>query len=168
MERLGWSRKGNAFISILIDSHGISNASYVKIRLFTNFNLAEIIPGHEKFDSVVKIWMDFYETVQLVKGVELEAAELRQRTRDWLKLYLTVYDKKTVTPYMHAFVAHLHEFVRLYKDINAFNCQGLEKLNDISTGQYFKGTNKHGTALHQMLRKRNRMEYLVDFVDAGY
>lgn len=65
---------------------------------------------------------------------------------------------------MHAFVSHLHEFVHLYKDINAFNCQGLEKLNDLSTGQYFKGTNKQDTALHQMLKKRNRMEYLSTYV----
>lgn len=126
--------------------------------------MAEIIPGHEKFDSVIKIWKEFYELIQLVKAVEIEASELKRRTGEWLKLYLTVYNKVTVTPYMHAFVAHLHEFVHLYKDINAFNCQGLEKLNDISTTQYFKGTNKSDNALHQMLKKRNRLEYLADFV----
>ncbi len=65
---------------------------------------------------------------------------------------------------MHAFVAHLHEFVHLYKDINAFNCQGIEKLNDMSTLQFFKGTNKRETALHQMIKKRNRMEYLSNYV----
>lgn len=109
--------------------------------------------------------MDFYEIVNQVKGVQLEASEVKQRTRQWLELFLSVYNKATVTPYMHAFVAHLHEFVHLYKDINAFNCQGLEKLNDISTAQYFKGTNKRETALHQMLRKRNRLEFLADLIN---
>ena len=68
-------------------------------------------------------------------------------------------------PYMHAFVAHLVEFVHLYKDINAFNCQGLEKLDDMTTGQFFKGTNKQETALHQILKRRNRMEFFSVYVD---
>jgi hypothetical protein len=136
-----------------------------KIKLFENFNLAEIIPDHENFESVKKIWIDFYEIIQQVKQVNIESEELKQRTREWLRLFLSVYSKTTVTPYMHAFVSHLHEFVFLYKDINAFNCQGLEKLNDLSTGQYFKGTNKQETALHQMLKKRNRMEYLSSLIN---
>jgi hypothetical protein len=133
--------------------------------MFENFNLAEIIPDHERFDDVVKIWEEFYELVNLVKGVEIEHTELKERTREWLRLYLSVYNKATVTPYMHAFVQHLHEFVYLYKDINAFNCQGLEKLNDITTTQYFKGTNKKDDAMHQILHKRNRLEYLADYIE---
>lgn len=135
-----------------------------KARLFENFNLAEIMPDHDKFEAVTNVWKSFYDILNKVKAIELEADQVKERTRQWLKLFLTVYSKTTVTPYMHAFVAHLHEFVHLYKDINAFNCQGLEKLNDISTTQYFKSTNKRDTALHQMLKKRNRMEYLADFL----
>lgn len=136
-----------------------------KIKMFENFNLAQIIPGHENFDSVCKIWNEFYDILQLVKVAKIESDELKARTAEWLKLFLSVYNKSTVTPYMHAFVGHLHEFVFLYKDINAFNCQGLEKLNDLSTGQYFKGTNKQDSALHQMLKKRNRMEYLSAYIN---
>jgi hypothetical protein len=138
-----------------------------KARLFENFNLAEIMPDHEKFEAVEEIWNEFYKILNEVKTVEIEWTEVKRRTQEWLHLFLTVYSKVTVTPYMHAFVAHLHEFVYLYKDINAFNCQGLEKLNDISTTQYFKGTNHSDTALHQMLRKRNRMEYLYEYVFDG-
>jgi hypothetical protein len=138
-----------------------------KHKLFENFSLKEIIPDHEKFDSVVKIWEDFYELMNLVKAIQIDACELKMRTVEWLELYLTVYAKTTVTPYMHAFVTHLPEFVHLYKDINAFNCQGLEKLNDMTTGQFFKGTNKHETALHQMLKKRNRMEFLCSYTCEG-
>jgi hypothetical protein len=136
-----------------------------KIKLFENFNLAEIIPGHENFKNVEKIWNEFYELMTLVKQCQIDSVDLKERTGEWLKLFLKVYNKTTVTPYMHAFVQHLHEFVFLYKDINAFNCQGLEKLNDMTTGQYFKGTNKHETALHQILKKRNRIEYLAAFVE---
>lgn len=134
-----------------------------KIKMFENLNLKEIIPDHEKLDAVESIWNDFYTIVQQVKDVEIDAVELKEKTREWLALYLTVYNKATVTPYMHAFVSHLPEFVHLYKDINAFNCQGLEKLNDLTTAQFFKGTNKQDTALHQMLKKRNRMEFLCAY-----
>ena len=136
-----------------------------KIRMFENLNLKEVIPDHEKFKSVNTVWTEFYSIMQLVKLVEIEAAEVKRRTRKWLQVFLTVYNKATVTPYMHAFVQHLHEFIHLYKDINAFNCQGLEKLNDMTTNQFFKGTNKSENALHQILKKRNRMEYLATNID---
>lgn len=135
-----------------------------KVRLFENLCLKQIIPDHEKFEALDRIWRMFYEILQDVKEVKVVPDDLKKRTSEWLELFLTVYAKTTVTPYMHAFVFHLHEFVHLYRDINAFNCQGLEKLNDISTGQYFKSTNKGATALHQMLKKRNRMEYLSQFL----
>lgn len=134
-----------------------------KLRMFDNFNLVEIMPDHEKFDEVEQIWTDFLEIVNLIKDVAIEANELAKRTKEWLRVYLSVYHKSTVTPYIHAFVAHLHEFVHLYKDINVFNCQGLEKLNDLSTTHYFMSTNRSDFALHQMLKKRNRLEYLSDF-----
>ena len=135
-----------------------------KHRLFENFNLTQIIPGHEKFDSVVQLWKEFYSIMQDVKQVKLEPRQVKKRTNDWLILYMSIYNKVTITPYMHAFVAHLHEFVHLYKDINIFNCQGIEKLNDMSTLQFFKGTNKKETAFHQMIKKRNRIEYLSNFI----
>ena len=80
-------------------------------------------------------------------------------------MFLSIYNKNVATPYIHAFVCHLHEFVELYGDINAFNLQGLERLNEMTTGQYFKSTNKHDDALEQILMKRNRMENLKMFVD---
>ena len=132
-----------------------------KIRFIDNLDLKQIFPDHEKFDSLSKIWSEFWDILKLVKTVEIESFELKKRTHKWLELFLTVYSKATITPYMHAFVYHLHEFVFLFKDVNAFNCQGLEKLNDMTTGQYFKGTNKSVSAIHQILNKRNRLEYLA-------
>ncbi|RNA32675.1 hypothetical protein BpHYR1_027990 [Brachionus plicatilis] len=131
-----------------------------KNRLFENLRLVEVIPEYANLELLQKIWDDFYSIIKLVRNNELNADQLKQNTRDWLADLLKIYPRTTVTPYMHAFVAHLHEFVFLYQDINAFNCQGLEKLNDISTNQYFKGTNKRSSALRQMMDKRNRMEYL--------
>ena len=59
---------------------------------------------------------------------------------------------------MHAFECHLHEFVQELGDINSFNQQGHEKLNDMTSVQYFRGTNRHKEYLDQILNKRNRLE----------
>ena len=59
---------------------------------------------------------------------------------------------------MHTFVSHLHEFVRLYEDVNQFTTQGLEKMNDLCTGYYFRSNNKRDNPLVQLLHKRNRIE----------
>ena len=136
-----------------------------KIKLFEAFDLKEIIPEHDNLESLQKLWDDFFEIITAVKRVELSHIEVKQSTEEWLDLFLTIYNKTTVTPYIHAFVAHLHEFVFLYKDINAFNLQGLEKLNDMTTYQYFKGTNKRDNYLMQIMKKRNRMERLRNFID---
>ena len=46
---------------------------------------------------------------------------------------------------MHIFVAHLHEFKSINGAINSFNIQGLEKLNDLTTSQFFRATNRKKT-----------------------
>jgi hypothetical protein len=51
---------------------------------------------------------------------------------------------------MHTFVSHLHEFVRLYEDVNQFTTQGLEKMNDLCTGYYFRSNNKRDNALYHI------------------
>ena len=38
-------------------------------------------------------------------------------------------------------------------------CFSLEKLNDLTTSQYFRGTNRKDDPLKQLLEKRTRLEY---------
>ena len=59
---------------------------------------------------------------------------------------------------MHTFSQHRWEMVRIHGDISLFTMQGLEKLNDLTTGHYFSSTNRHDNYLQQLLCKRNRME----------
>jgi len=42
--------------------------------------------------------------------------------------------------------------------------KGLEKLNDLSTRQFFSSTNKKGDAIKQMLEKDFRVAYLETIV----
>ena len=111
----------------------------------------------KKKEKIVTIWFQFWNIYNDVKENLLTPLEIKERTAFWLALFLQVYFAEKITPYIHAFVHHLHEFVELYGDVNLFNQQGLEKLNDQTTTQFFRGTNKK-EYLKQLLNKRNRME----------
>ena len=57
---------------------------------------------------------------------------------------------------------HIPEFLEKYKDVNVFNIQGLEKLNDFTTEYFFKSTNKNLTDnkyIEQLMNKKNRIDF---------
>lgn len=58
--------------------------------------------------------------------------------KSWQSKFLQVhvYQTKNITPYMHAFVAHVPEFLKIHGAIAPYTQQGLEKLNDSLT-QFF-------------------------------
>ena len=134
-----------------------------KHRIFSKIKIHEIIDGDDEEMlelgyTIVSIWTDFYDIFNEVKNNELAHDEVKTKTSDWLKNFLKIYERNKVTPYMHTFIAHLHEFVELYEDVNQFTTQGLEKMNDLCTGYYFRSNNKKDNALIQLLHKRNRIE----------
>ena len=74
-----------------------------------------------------------------------------------------MYHNDKVTPYMHAMMFHVKEFIDMHGSLLAFTQQGLEKYNDSMTKIYFRATNHRGNeALMQILQKQNRLEYLRD------
>jgi len=52
-----------------------------------------------------------------------------------------VYQTKDVTPYIHALLNHVPEFIRLHGNLISFTQQGLEKLNDVSTKEFQRASN---------------------------
>ena len=83
--------------------------------------------------------------------------------RDWARLFIDVYHASNVTPYIHALMNHVHEFMLLHGSILAFTQQGLEKYNDIVTKQHFQSSNHGGQqALSQIMEKQNRLEHMRD------
>ena len=68
--------------------------------------------------------------------------ELITDTEMWRKAFLKVYQEPEVTPYMHLMISHMWFYVQLHGDVDIFNIQGLEKLNDFTSTEYFRATNK--------------------------
>ena len=62
--------------------------------------------------------------------------------KSWVRNFITIYQTKDVTPYVHAFAMHVPQFIHLYGNIVAFTQQGLEKLNDRTT-KYFHSASSY-------------------------
>ena len=83
-----------------------------------------------------------------------------QEIKEMDNLFLEVYQTKHVTPYMHTFAYHIPKFIFLHGSLAPFSQQGLERLNDTITKDYFRSTNHRDGALQSLLKKLNRLEEL--------
>ena len=120
----------------------------------------------EDFNNIGQIWREFFNIYVSIKACEKNHTEymedLSKQLKTWLILYIKLNGSESITPYIHAFVFHLPEFIKIHKNVNLFNMQGLEKLNDFMTRSYHSSTNKHlpeQQYLFQLMKKRNRLEY---------
>ena len=129
----------------------------LKEKIFKNIKLEEYGKEHEKIGTIKEIWKDFWKIYNDTRKNLLTADDVKQQTASWWNKFTSVYHKSQETPYIHLFVNHLHEFIEIHGDVNSYSQQGLEKLNDITTSQFFRSTNKKGS-LKQILEKRNRLE----------
>ena len=73
-----------------------------------------------------------------------------------------MYQSKDVTPYIHALMNHVGQFMQIHGSILSFTQQGLEKLNDVVTKNFFHSSCHRDEALKQLIEKQNRIEHLND------
>ena len=126
--------------------------------MFNNIDLKVYSHNNEKIKKVDQLWKDFMEIINQVKKNEISSQTIKEKTNKWLLDFANIYDAKHITPYMHCFSNHLHEFVNFYDGVNKFNLEGLEKLNHLTHGHVFRATNLHDDYLAQILKKGNRIE----------
>ena len=83
-----------------------------------------------------------------------------KKSKKWTTLFLEVYQTKHVTSYVHTLIYHIPESISLHGSLALFSQQGLERLNDTITKDYFRSTNHRDDALQRLLKKLNRLEEL--------
>ena len=83
------------------------------------------------------------------------AQELQDMSFTWIGLFRTCHRPTDVTLYMHILQNHVPELKLRHQNLSLFSLQGLEKLNDITTLQYHRQTNKHK---YQKLRNQIALE----------
>ena len=136
-----------------------------KIRLFEAIDIPCLFPDVPHGVVIQKLWMDFKALVDKMAESSTDPLLFKSEVHSWLALYLSIYQTKNITPYIHAFVKHVWEFLDLYGSLEQFSQQGLEKLNDLTTSHYFSSNNHHHKeeeALRQLLLKWNRIERMED------
>ena len=141
-----------------------------KLKVFQNIKIRPLLPTFPE-DTASQIQHLWDELLELNKLICLPASHLtsatiesyEQRARQWGRDFIDIYHTDKVTPYIHAMMNHVGEFMRIHGSIVPFTQQGLEKNNDIMTKIYFRASSHRGVqALRQVVEKRNRIEYLSD------
>jgi len=71
-----------------------------------------------------------------------------------------MYQTKHVSPYTHALVFLIPQFIELYESLAPFSQQCREWLNDNVTKDYYRSTDHRQDALTKILMKLNWLEEL--------
>jgi hypothetical protein len=61
-------------------------------------------------EALMNLWKGFFEILKKIKMDELTSENIKKKTFVWFGVLLSVYSNKDVTPYIHTFVYHMHEF----------------------------------------------------------
>ena len=87
-----------------------------KLKLFNKINISQLFPNIPHTTNVQKIWKDFlniYTTLCLNSIDDEKIKEFKTTVKEWLVLFLSVYQTKNVTSYIHTLVFHIPEFLDL-------------------------------------------------------
>ncbi|CAF1205275.1 unnamed protein product [Didymodactylos carnosus] len=125
-----------------------------------NMPLEIIMQDQEKAEKIKKLIQEFFEIIGNCKihvPVDQKVeylSKLKSKCEQWGLDYANVFGIDQITPYIHVFSAHLYEFFDCFDNLNTFSLQGVERLNELLTRDYFVGSNKKGDYFKDMLRKR--------------
>lgn len=113
-----------------------------KLNVFSLINLVELFPTMSDVINKNNVVNNFHNIYIGIRDNILSFQEIKEKTAKFFIDYTETFMVTTITPYIHCFVCHMHEFRKLHGNFNLFNQQGLEKLNDITTEQVFRGSNR--------------------------
>ena len=88
-----------------------------KYKFFKLVNLPSLFPELPQVTLVQEIWVKFMSLNKCIKSEKLSSEQILKLADDakqWVHLFLQVYQTKHVTPYMHALVSHLPEFLKIH------------------------------------------------------
>jgi len=144
----------------------------IKKMFSDNRSLFSLFPENFKDDETLEVlnfvFKEYYDLMEFIMKDHTDTADytydeesLIKRLKNWLSFYIILTNDNLITPYVHIFVNHVPELIRLYKNLNIFSMQSLEYLNSRTKLHYFRNTNKQTKSVTtQLLQKQNRMEFI--------
>ena len=88
-----------------------------EVRLCQNINIPILFPALCKREQLVRLWNNFFSLINTINNEEFDnIEELRANIKAWVKLFLSIYQRKDVSPYMHAC---MHRYIYVHAYIHA-------------------------------------------------
>lgn len=136
-------------------------------KLTTEANMNELFDKIYKINEVTKLWKCYWSIFNLLRSRfnYPNGEHIRSESKKFLDIFVSIYLKSKITPYIHLLCHHMADLYEQYGPLNYFSAQGLEKLNDLTTIQFNRSTNKHKDFARQLLEQDFRIdEYESDIV----
>ena len=81
-----------------------------KYRLFSKVDWPSIFPQLPNVETIQQIWRQFFQLINTVRADSITAEEIDKFETEgqaWLRCFLSIYQTKNVTPYMHLSLIHI-------------------------------------------------------------
>ena len=120
--------------------------------------IAQLFNGVYKKIEISRLWACYWKIFKILRSEKNYSVDfVRIKCKEFLDLFLSIYQTSKVTPYIHLLCFHIPDLYEKYGPLNYFLGQGLEKLNDMTTTQFFRSTNKKKDFIKQLLERDYRM-----------
>lgn len=97
--------------------------------------------------------------IPIIDTTDDDQKKISEKITEFTNLYVATFQAKTVTPYVHIMRYHIIEMVKIHGNISNFTQHGLEKLNDVLTKSYFRGSNmRRKESLLQMMFRQYQIQ----------
>ena len=133
-----------------------------KLILFEKLNIVVNFPQIPNSEEVQILWRELLKNYRLLSVRPCELSEqtnenFERKSKDFVRMLTSIYPAKHVTPYMHAMMMHVNQFMEIH---GAILPHGLEKYNNSMTKDYFRSSSHRGQCLVQILQKQNSLKHL--------
>ncbi len=108
------------------------NKGKEKFDIFEKITIPELFSVNtekdtEELKQIGQIWREFFDVYVRMKSYDVETEttyleDLRKRLKIWLELYISLNGAESITPYIHAFVFHLPEFIKIHTNMLSYSC----------------------------------------------
>ncbi|KAL9953844.1 hypothetical protein ACROYT_G041316 [Oculina patagonica] len=105
--------------------------------------------GGVNAEGVNDLWGGFKTLTRALQVKEdhpdyIQPKDFQSHARNWGKFFMELIYDDDLTPYIHAFVYHVPQFLQMHGTLINFNCQPVEKKNHWQSQTFHRGSQKGG------------------------
>jgi len=78
------------------------------LRLFKSIDISTLFPDLPNAKELGQLWREF---LPLITAINADKVNITTEIKNWVGLYLSIYQTKEFMPYLHALAKHVVEFL---------------------------------------------------------